>query len=132
MTERKLTAADLARAIDSIRTELDGAVVTFLGVVRRWSGDRVVQRLEYEAYKEMAENTMRRIADEIKRRWNAKAAIIHRIGSVKVGEISLIIAVASTHRAEAFEGCRYAIETIKEIAPIWKREVYEEGGADWI
>jgi len=132
ITTRKLTGSDLARAIDSVRTDLDGAVVTFLGVVRRWSEGREVARLEYEAYEEMARNTMRRIVDEIKRRWNARAAIIHRVGRVEVGEISLIIAVASPHRREAFEGCRYAIETLKRMAPIWKREVYADGESSWI
>ncbi|MCS6859637.1 MAG: molybdenum cofactor biosynthesis protein MoaE [Abditibacteriales bacterium] len=108
-----------------------GAVVIFLGVVRNNSRGQSVNGLEYDAYKPMAERKLREIGEEIDRRWGAKCAILHRVGRLAVGEVSVIIAAAAPHRADAFEACRYAIERIKEVVPIWKKE-FAEDGAWWI
>ena len=105
-----------------------GAVVTFAGVVRYHSGDKRTNYLEYEAYTNMAEKKMAEIGDEIQRQWGiADVAILHRVGRLEIGEISVLIAIASQHRAEALAACKYAIDRLKEIVPIWKKEVGENG-----
>lgn len=105
-----------------------GAVVTFSGVVRDHSGDKRTNYLEYEAYTNMAEKKMAEIGDEIQRQWGiADVAILHRVGRLEIGEISVLIAIASPHRAEALAACKYAIDRLKEIVPIWKKEVGENG-----
>ena len=114
------------------RAGADGAVVTFLGLVRNHNAGRRVQYLEYEAFEPLALKAFARIAGEARERWpGARLALNHRIGRLEVGEASVAIAVASAHRAEAYAACRYAIERVKQIAPIWKREFFE-GGDVWI
>ena len=110
----------------------DGAVVTFAGVVRNHSDGQETQYLEYEAYAEMAEAKLAEIGRQARDRWDiGDMAIVHRTGRLHVGETSVLIAVASSHRAEAFEACRFAIERIKESVPIWKKEV-TTSGAYWV
>jgi molybdopterin synthase catalytic subunit len=110
----------------------DGAVVTFLGLVRNHNLGRSVRYLEYEAYEPLALKAFERIAAEIGERWpSARLALHHRIGRVEVGEASVAIATRSPHRGDAYAACRYAIERIKQIAPIWKHEFFE-GGEVWI
>lgn len=121
----------LQELIDEVRNEEAGAIVTFLGTVRRHSRGREVQHLEYEAYPEMAEAKLREIGREMEERWGVRVAIVQRIGRLEVGEASVAIAVAAPHRREAFEAARYAIDRLKEIVPIWKKEFYE-GGEEWI
>ena len=105
-----------------------GAVVTFAGVVRDHSGDKKTQCLEYEAYAPMAEKKMEQIGAEVGDKWGVEdIAILHRIGRLEIGEISVLIAVASPHRLEAIQACHYAIDRLKEIVPIWKKEVGEDG-----
>jgi len=109
-----------------------GAIVTFAGTTRRDNVGRRVLRLEYEAYEQMALSEMRKLAREAGDRWPiVRIAIRHRIGRVDIGETSVAIAVAAAHRAEAFEACRFAIDRLKEVVPIWKKE-YFEGGEVWI
>jgi molybdopterin synthase catalytic subunit len=109
-----------------------GALATFSGVVRDHGRGKAVSRLEYEAYPAAAELVLAQIGDEIQERWQTgNVAIVHRIGDLPVGETSVVISVASPHRDAAFEACRYAIERIKEIVPIWKKEHYDDG-AVWI
>ncbi len=109
-----------------------GALVDFLGVVRDHSRGRKVVELEYHAYKPMAEKKLRQIGDEISKRWGIDAvAIVHRVGKLQIGDTAVVISVASPHRAEAFAACKYAIDRIKQIVPIWKKE-YGEDGAEWI
>ncbi|MGH7934564.1 MAG: molybdenum cofactor biosynthesis protein MoaE [Candidatus Binataceae bacterium] len=109
-----------------------GATVTFAGTTRQDNAGRRVIRLEYEAYESMALSEMRRLAREAGERWKiARIAIQHRIGFVDIGETSVAIAVSAPHRAEAFDACRFAIDRLKEIVPIWKKE-YFEGGVVWI
>jgi molybdopterin synthase catalytic subunit len=110
----------------------DGAVVTFLGLVRNHNLGRSVRYLEYEAYEPLALKAFERIEAEIGERWpNARLALHHRIGRIEVGEASVAIATRSPHRGEAYAACRYAIERIKQIAPIWKHEFFD-GGEVWI
>ncbi len=108
-----------------------GAVVTFSGNVRNNNRGRQVEYLEYDAYRPMAEKEMFGIAEEVVARWEGRIAILHRVGRLEIGEPSVLIAAACGHRGEAFEACRYAIDTLKERVPIWKREVWE-GGEVWI
>lgn len=109
-----------------------GAVATFVGLVRDHNAGRHVLWLDYEAYGPLAEKTFERISAEASGRWpHVRMAIHHRIGRLAIGEASVAIAVASPHRADAFAACRYAIERVKQVAPIWKHEHFE-GGDVWI
>ena len=109
-----------------------GAIATFTGTVRRESRGRSVLHLEYEAYEEMAEATIERIADDLRARYDLRGvAIHHRVGRVGVGEASVVIAVSAPHRADALAACKDAIDTLKETVPLWKKEVYA-GGEEWI
>lgn len=115
-----------------VKAEAYGALVTFVGTARGYSEGKRVLYLEYDAYKEMAEKKLREIADEIRTRWQpANVAICHRTGKVEVGETCVVIAVAAPHRKEAFEACQYAIDRLKQVVPIWKKEVREDGEV-WI
>src|SRR4029077_5926004 len=110
----------------------DGAVVTFLGLVRNHNVGRRVRYLEYEAYEPLALKTFERIAGEVDRRWpGVRLALHHRTGRVEIGGASVAIAAASPHRADAYAACRYTIERVKQIAPVWKREFFD-GGDIWI
>lgn len=106
-----------------------GAVVTFTGVVRNESGGRRVKFLEYEAHAPMAEAKLREIAETARTRWPGvrRVAIAHRVGRLEIGEASVVIAVSAAHRGEAFEACRYAIDTLKRTVPVWKKEHFEDG-----
>jgi molybdopterin synthase catalytic subunit len=113
-------------------TGTDGAVATFLGLVRNRNLGRSVEYLEYEAYEPLALRAFERIAAEVAERWpGVRLALHHRIGRIEIGGVSVAIAAASPHRADAFSACRYVIERVKQIAPIWKREFFE-GGDVWI
>jgi molybdopterin synthase catalytic subunit len=126
----RLVAAVCSRADEPAGS--DGAVVTFLGLVRNHNVGRRVRYLEYEAFEPLALKTFDRIATETRDRWpGVGLAIHHRIGHLEIGDASVAIAAASAHRADAYAACRYAIERIKQIAPIWKREFFE-GGDAWI
>jgi molybdopterin converting factor subunit 1 len=123
---------EVAALEDSVADPAAGAICTFVGTTRENNAGRQVLRLEYEAYETMALAEMRRLAEEAGRRWSiVRIAIAHRIGIVEIGETSVAIAVSAAHRAEAFEACRFAIDTLKEIVPIWKKEHFE-GGEVWI
>jgi molybdopterin synthase catalytic subunit len=128
-----LAVEPLTRAVtEHDRAGANGAVVTFLGLVRNHNVGRRVLYLEYEAYEPLALRTFARIADEARVRWpGARLALHHRIGRLEIGEASIVIVVSSPHRADAYAACRYAIERVKQIAPIWKRE-YFDGGDLWI
>ena len=110
----------------------DGAVTSFVGLVRQNNLGRAVAFLEYEAYEPLAVRGLQRIVDEVKTSWpNAKLAVHHRIGRLALGEASIVIVAASPHRADAFSACRYTIERVKQIVPIWKHEHFE-GGDVWL
>jgi molybdopterin synthase catalytic subunit len=110
----------------------DGAVATFLGLVRNHNKGRRVTYLEYEAYEPLARKSFERIASEIAERWpDTVIALHHRVGRLEIGEASVAIVTASPHRAEAFAACRYTIERVKQIVPVWKHEHFD-GGDVWI
>jgi molybdopterin synthase catalytic subunit len=123
---------DLAPLLAFVQGPKEGAVAVFLGTVRDHHAGRAVRHLEYEAYPGMAESEMRRIAEEARERFSvSRVAVAHRTGRLEIGETSVAVAVASAHRREALQACRFVIDTLKRKAPIWKREVYEDG-ARWI
>jgi molybdopterin synthase catalytic subunit len=114
------------------RDEGCGAVCTFLGVARHTHRGRSVRHLEYEAFEPLAVRAFERIDAEVSAQWPAATiAVHHRVGRVAIGEASVAIAVAAAHRAEAFEACRYTIERIKQIAPVWKHEFFDAGD-EWV
>ncbi len=111
-----------------VQSGLAGGVTVFIGTVRNHSGTRKVLRLEYEAYGSMAEKTMREIAEEARARWQLiSCAIVHRTGTLQIGEVAVVVAVSAPHRQATFEACQYVIDTVKERVPIWKKEFYEDG-----
>jgi len=123
---------DVADVLATVGDPSAGAIATFLGTTRRDNEGRAVVRLEYEAHERMAVREMHRLGEEAARRWGlARVAMVHRVGVVGLGEVSVAIAVAAPHRGEAFAACRWLIDRLKEIVPIWKKEHYE-GGAVWI
>ena len=105
-----------------------GGIVTFLGAVRDCARGRQVEHLEYEAYAGMAEREMEKIASEAGQRWpGVRVAIAHRSGRLEVGDLAVVVAAGAPHRAEAFEACRFAIDTLKQSVPIWKKEFATDG-----
>lgn len=123
---------NILQITDAIQKPEDGAIVVFDGVVRNHSKDKAVRFLEYDAYEAMALKKLEEIGLRAKSQFAIRdIAIVHRLGHMEVGECSVVIAVASAHRGPAFDACRFAIDTIKEIVPIWKKEFYEDGEV-WI
>lgn len=119
---------DLRTLAQSVASESDGAIATFSGIVRGMNKGKKVLFLEYEAYPEMAVKMMERIGDEVKATWGLESLRIqHRVGRLNVGETSVVIVVSSPHRDDAFAACQYAINRLKRIVPIWKKEVFEDG-----
>ena len=108
-----------------------GAVVTFAGNVRDNARGRKVLYLEYEGYAPLAEKQLQKLINEAETRWGVKCAVQHRLGRLEIGACSVGVAVASAHRGEAFEACRWLMDTLKETVPIWKREFFE-GGDHWV
>jgi molybdopterin synthase catalytic subunit len=109
-----------------------GGIVTVVGAVRDHARGRVIEHLEYEAYAEMAEPEMERIADEAAQRFpGARVAMAHRVGHLEVGELAVVVAAAAPHRAEAFDAARFAIDELKRRVPIWKKE-FATDGATWV
>jgi molybdopterin synthase catalytic subunit/molybdopterin converting factor small subunit len=131
--------ADIYRVVteplspDAIAADVDdpgaGGIVIFSGVVRNETGGRPVKFLEYEAHAPMAEVKMREIGESLRARWSGvkRVAMLHRIGRLEIGEASVLIAVSAAHRGDAFEACRYAIDTLKRTVPVWKKEHFEDG-----
>src|SRR3954452_684724 len=115
-----------------VADERAGAVATFTGTVRRQSRGREVTRLEYEAYAEMAEDVMAQLARDLEQRYELCAvAIRHRVGTLGIGDASVVVAVSAPHREDALAACKDAIDTLKQTVPLWKKEVYE-GGEEWL
>jgi molybdopterin synthase catalytic subunit len=118
--------------LENVKDDAAGATVLFLGTVRNHNDDYAVSEIHYEAYINMAQEAMAKIEAEAIKRWNLKKfAAVHRIGNLKIGEVSVAIAVSSEHRAEAFEAGRYAIDRIKTEVPIWKKEMTADKGSIW-
>lgn len=135
MIHTRITHAPLdpQEVLGEVGSESDGAVLLFLGVVRDHHDGRAVTGLEYEAYRSMAERVLAAIGHEAGEAFGLeRASIAHRVGSLQVGEVSMAIAVASPHRAEAYEASRYIIENVKARLPVWKKEHYTDGSATWV
>ena len=131
VTSAPLDLPALVAAVSATGT-CDGAVTTFIGLVRDHNQGRRVSFLEYEAYEPLAVRALERILDEARESWpEARLAVHHRIGRLEITEASIIIVAASPHRADAFAACRYTIERVKQIVPIWKHEHFE-GGDVWL
>ncbi len=125
LTEEVIDTAELLRRV---KAPADGAVVTFEGIVRDHTGERRTRYLEYEAYQPMALKKMREVSTEIHQRFEVdRVAIVHRLRRLEIGETSVAIVVAAGHRGPAFEACRYAIDRLKKIVPIWKKEFFADG-----
>ncbi len=125
-------ALSLEEVVGAVSVEEHGGIVTFTGVVRAVSRGKRIVRLEYEAYRPMAERKMREIGEGVATEIpGVKVAIVHRVGTLAVGEAAVVIAASAPHRAQAFEACRLAIDRLKESVPIWKKEIAEDG-EEWI
>jgi MoaE-MoaD fusion protein len=125
-------ALSLDEVVRAVESEELGGIATFTGVVRRQSRGKRVVRLEYEAYRPMAERRLREIGEQLmKEQPGVRLAIVHRVGVLAVGEAAVVIAAAAPHRAAAFDVCRAAIDRLKESVPIWKKEITEDGES-WI
>lgn len=130
MIEIKLTDQVLIPqdCIDYVSSDSTGGLAVFIGTVRNKTKGKEVLRLEFEAYEPMAISEMRKIAAQASEKWQAeKIAIHHRVGTLEIGAIAVIIAVSTPHRKAAFEACQYAIDTLKETVPIWKKEIFTDG-----
>jgi molybdopterin synthase catalytic subunit len=124
---------DATALLHAVPAPSDGAVLLFWGVVRDHNEGRAVRHLDYDAYPAMAEAVLQEIASEVRQRWPIGGiAIVHRVGRLEIGDASVGIAVASPHRADAYEASRYIIEELKRRVPIWKREGYVEGEDRWL
>ncbi|MFD0586392.1 molybdenum cofactor biosynthesis protein MoaE [Paenibacillus sp. GCM10027627] len=129
VTEEPIVSDEVLNKIISPK---HGASIVFVGTTREWTNGQQTVRLEYEAYEPMAVATMRQIGNEINERWpGALCAISHRVGVVELAEISVVIAVSAPHREGCYEASRYAIERLKQIVPIWKKEVWADG-SQWM
>ena len=123
---------DPAAVADAVRDPHCGAVAVFLGTVRDLTGNAVTVALDYEAYAPMAERKLAEIEAEVRRRWPVGGvALVHRLGRLGVGEVSVAAAVSCPHRAEAFDALRFAVDTLKELVPIWKKENAPDGTGEW-
>jgi molybdopterin synthase catalytic subunit len=129
-----LTSAplEIGALVAQVESPERGGVACFLGTVRNHQGGRKVLRLEYSAYAPMAEAECARIVAEAEGRWDCAVALVHRIGSLAVGETAVAIAAASPHREDAFAACRYVIEEVKRSVPVWKQEFFEDGTVEWV
>src|SRR5262249_28730990 len=124
---------DRALLTDSVRRPGCGAVVTFLGTVRDLTGDRVTVALDYEAYGPMAEAKMTEIEGDTRARWPVgDLALVHRTGHLAVGDVSVAVAVSCPHRGDPLPACKYAIDRLKDLVPIWKRENWSDGRTEWV
>ncbi|GAA4353431.1 molybdenum cofactor biosynthesis protein MoaE [Hymenobacter saemangeumensis] len=124
---------DVAAALAAVQTDAAGAVNSFIGTVRRQSGGRAVRRLHYESYDSMALRQLSHVVAQAYERWPMleKAAVVHRKGTLELGDVAVVVAVATPHRAESFAACQFIIDTLKQVVTIWKREEYEDG-TEWV
>ena len=133
MIEITASPIDHAALTERLRANHAGAVCTFLGTVRDLTGDKTTLALRYEAYPEMALKKLAELETEARRRWPIiELALVHRIGDLGPGEVSVVVAVSTPHRHQAFDACRWLIDTLKEVVPIWKRESWADGTEEWV
>ena len=123
---------DVASILNEMKTPESGGIDVFIGTVRNHSKGKKVRQLEYTAYVPMAEKLMASIEQEMRSRWPVQRVVmIHRVGLLEVGDVAVVTAVSSPHRRDAFEACRYAIDRVKSVVPIWKKEYFEDG-EEWV
>jgi molybdopterin synthase catalytic subunit len=123
---------DVQAVIAAAESERAGAIDVFIGTVRNHNNAKAVLRLEYETYDAMAVKKMQELAAEAVRRWPVeKVAMVHRKGVLQIGDVAVVVAVATPHRAASFEACQWLIDTLKQVVPIWKKEIYENG-EEWL
>ncbi len=133
MIEITADPIDHAAITDRVRSHQAGAVCSFLGTVREMTGDRRTLALDYEAYPGMALKTLADLETEARARWPIlELALVHRVGHLDLGEISVVVAVSCPHRHQAFDACRWLIDTLKDVVPIWKKEVWADGTEEWV
>ena len=133
MTRLTHAPIDYHALTESVRSPHCGAVALFLGTVRDLTGEQVTVFLDYEAYAPMAEKKLAEIEAEVRQRWPVEhVAMVHRLGRLAVGDVSVAVAVSSPHRGDAFDACRWLIDTLKSDAAIWKREVWADGSDSWV
>jgi len=126
-------AIDYTALTEAVRSHQAGAVVLFLGTVREMTDGRQTTALQYDAYPEMATAKMAELEAEAREKWPVvEVGIIHRLGHLELGEISVAVAVSSPHRPDAFEAGRHIIDRLKEIVPVWKKENYSDGTTEWV
>lgn len=119
---------DIELVLSSVKTDAAGGIDLFVGTTRNHSHGKEVLSLEYESFEPMAVEQMKKIAEKIRERWPIeKISMVHRVGKVEIGEVSVVIAVSAAHRRETFEACRYAIDSLKKEVPIWKKELFRDG-----
>jgi molybdopterin synthase catalytic subunit len=124
---------DYAALTESVRSNDSGAVVLFLGTVRELTNGRQTVALDYDAYQPMAVAKLQELAAEARRRWPVdQVAIVHRIGHLELGDVSVAVAVSCPHRHDAFEAARFLIDTLKVTVPIWKKENWSDGTTEWV
>ena len=129
ITEKEISIEEI---LDSIRDNDVGATVLFIGTVRNFSELDTVVNMYYESYTKMAEERIQIIIDDTKQKWNINCRLLHRIGDLEVGDVSVVVAVSSSHRHDAFAACQYLIERIKREVPIWKKERLIGGSERWV
>ncbi|AII52149.1 molybdenum cofactor biosynthesis protein MoaE [Hymenobacter sp. APR13] len=124
---------DVSAALRSVEADGAGAINTFIGTVRNKSTGRPVVRLEYEAYDSMALHQLRKVAEQAAEQWPMveKITVVHRKGTLYIGDVAVVVAVSTPHRAESFTACQYIIDTLKQVVTIWKKEFYEDGDV-WV
>jgi molybdopterin synthase catalytic subunit len=123
---------DIQACINAAQSERAGAIDVFIGTVRNHNNAKEVVRLEFEAYDVMAVKKMEELANKARERWEIeKIVMIHRKGVLEIGDVAVVIAVSTPHRAASFEACQWLIDTLKQVVPIWKKEIYENG-EEWL
>jgi molybdopterin synthase catalytic subunit len=123
---------DIQACIDAAQSERAGAIDVFVGTVRNHNNSKEVVRLEFEAYDTMAVKKMEELAQQAKSRWEIeKIVMVHRKGVLDIGDVAVVIAVSTPHRAASFEACQWLIDTLKQVVPIWKKEIYKNG-EEWL
>ncbi len=124
---------DVAAALQTVEADGAGAINTFIGTVRNQSTGRPVVRLEYEAYDSMALHQLRKVAEQAVQQWPMlqQVTVIHRKGTLYIGDVAVVVAVSTPHRAESFAACQYIIDTLKQVVTIWKKEFYQDGDV-WV
>jgi molybdopterin synthase catalytic subunit len=133
MIELTRSAIDHASVTERVRSVRAGAVCTFLGTVRELTSDRRTLFLDYDAFEAMAEKKMAELEQEARQRWPIlEVSMVHRLGHLDLGDVSVVVAVSCPHRQDAFEACRWLIDSLKQVVPIWKKETWADGSEEWV